>query len=227
MDVTAALRELLASSGVLAFPAALVGGVLTGLNPCCLPIYPAAAAACCAGRESSDKGTSKLPVSAAAALALGLATTTTVLGVVAALGGRTMTQLGGTWAAVLSVVPMLAGAHLLGFVRLPLPRLPAGPRVTGAASAFLAGLLLALVFSPCGTPLLASLLSFVAYEGRPTYGGSLLFVFGLGIALPVVLLGTTATRLASRLDRSGKRVWVDRATGAFLVGIGLYLLWQA
>jgi cytochrome c-type biogenesis protein len=226
MDATGVLRELLASSGVLAFPAALAGGVLTGLNPCCLPIYPAAAATCFAGRESGN-GTSKMPVSAAAALTLGLATTTTVLGVVAALGGRTMMQLGGVWAAVLAVIPILAGAHLLGFIKLPLPKLPAGPRVTGAASAFVAGLLLALVFGPCGTPILASLLSFVAYEGRPTYGGSLLFVFGLGIALPVVLLGATATRLASRLDQSGKRVWVDRATGAVLVGMGIYVLWQA
>jgi cytochrome c biogenesis protein CcdA len=88
-------------------------------------------------------------------------------------------------------------------------------------------LLLALLFGPCGTPLLASLLSFVAYDGRPFYGGVLLFAYGIGVAIPVVLLSATATRLAARRDRSGKRVWVDRGTGALLVALGLYVLWRA
>lgn len=227
MDVLAALQDVLGGSAFIAIPAALLGGVLTGLNPCCLPIYPAAAAACCAGRESGDAGTTRLPPASAAALALGLATATTLLGVAAAVGGRTMTQLGGAWAMAFALVPLLAGAHFLGFVKLPLPTLASAPRVTGVASAFVAGLLLALVFGPCGTPLLASLLSFVAYDGRPLYGAALLFVYGMGIAVPVILLGATVTRFAARLDRSGKRVWVDRITGALLVVLGLYVLWLA
>jgi cytochrome c biogenesis protein CcdA len=221
------LRDLLASGSLIAFPAALAGGVLTGLNPCCLPIYPAAAAACCAGRKDTETGTGKMPTSSAAALMLGLASATTLLGVVAALGGRTMTQLGGAWAYAVAIVPLLAGAHLLGFVKLPLPNVRSGSRVTGITSAFVTGALLSLVFGPCATPLLASLLAYVAYNGRPGYGGSLLFVYGLGIAVPVVLLGATAARLAARLDRNGMRVWVDRAMGGLLVAMGLYVLWAA
>lgn len=227
MDWLAVLRESLGGSAIVAVPAALMGGVLTGLNPCCLPIYPAAAAACCANRGDGASSVTRLAPSSAVSLALGLASAMTALGFAAALGGRTMSQLGGRWAMALAVVPLLAGAHFLGFIKLPVPSLSSVPRARGVFSAFATGLLLALVFGPCGTPLLASLLSFVAYDGRPIYGALLLFVYGIGIAVPVVLLGATATRLAMRLDRSGKRAWVDRSTGALLVALGLYVLWRA
>lgn len=222
------LREALATGAVFAAPIALAGGVVTGLNPCCLPIYPAAAAACCASREAcGDQAVRKLSLTAAAALALGLATATTLLGVLAALGGRTMTTLSGTWAYAIAVVPLLAGAHLLGLLRLPTFGMSSLPKATGIGTAFLAGLLLALVLGPCGTPLLAGLLSYVAFNGSPAYGGALLFTYGLGIALPVVVLGGSATKLASRLEKNGRRIWVDRATGAFLLAMGLYVIWSA
>jgi cytochrome c biogenesis protein CcdA len=227
IDWSALLRESIAGSGFLAIPAALAGGVLTGLNPCCLPIYPAAAAACCAGRECFESEPKKLRIPALLALALGLATATTTLGIAAAIGGRTIGRLGGAWVSVLATVPLLAGAHFLGFLRLPLPLPAARPRVTGVVSAFLAGFMLALIFGPCGTPLLAGLLSVAAYDGRPVHGGLLLFAYGLGIAIPVALLGGTAAKLAARLDANGWHIWVNKTTGILLVGTGLYLLWSA
>lgn len=219
------LREALNAGALFAAPLALVGGVVTGLNPCCLPIYPAAAAACCANRGAPAAG--KLRLTAAVALALGLATATTLLGVLAAAGGRTMSTLSGTWAYAIAVVPLLAGSHMLGLFRLPTLRTPSLPTATGMGTAFLAGLLLALVFGPCGTPLLAGLLSYVAFNGSQAYGGALLFLYGIGIAIPVVLLGASAARLAARLEKSGGRVWVDRATGALLLAMGLYVVWSA
>lgn len=222
------LRDALASGAVFAAPLALVGGVVTGLNPCCLPIYPAAAAACCANREAcGDEAVRKLSFSIAAALALGIATATTLLGVVAAVGGHTMTTLSGAWAYAIAVVPLLAGAHMLGLLRLPTFKTSALPRATGIGRAFLAGLLLALVFGPCGTPLLAGLLSYVAFEGNPAFGGALLFFYGIGIAIPVVLLGGAAAKLAARLEKNGARAWVDRATGTLLIAMGLYIVWLA
>lgn len=227
-ELAAMLREALGTGAVLAAPIALAGGVVTGLNPCCLPMYPAAAAACCANREAcGDQEVRKLSVAAAAALALGLATATTLLGVLAAVGGRTMTTLSGAWAYAIALVLLLAGAHMLGVFRLPTLRTPSLPRAAGIGTAFVAGLLLALVFGPCGTPLLAGLLSYVAFNGSPAYGGALLFVYGVGVAIPVVVLGSSAAKLAARLEKNGGRVWVDRATGALLVAMGLYVTWSA
>ena len=218
----------MAGSGVLALPVALAGGVLTGLNPCCLPIYPAAAAACCANRERDPSATrARMGWVAALGLALGLATTTTALGVVAALAGRTVAGLGGRWLYVLALVPILAGLHLTGILKLPVPQLTRLPRAAGFASALVGGALLALVFGPCGTPILASLLALVAYDGRVAYGAALLFAYGLGIGLPVVALGNASASLAARLDARGWRPWVDRGTGFALILLALYIVGNA
>lgn len=221
-----ALRDALASGGVVALPAALFGGVVAGLNPCCMPMYPAAAATCCAAREDcAPVAARRTSFGSAVAFVFGLAAATTILGVVAAAAGKRLTSLG-SWANyVVAVIPLLAGAHFLGFIELPRPRLPALQARIGGA--FVAGFLLSLVIAPCGTPLLASILSYAAYEGSIVYGGLLLFVYGVGAGLPILALGLTAAKVAQRLDRGGLRLWVNRATGVLLVLFGLYLILRA
>lgn len=222
------VRSALSGAGLLAVPLALAGGVLTGLNPCCLPIYPAAAAACCANRECTTDGEpARLDWRSALGLCLGIAAATTALGIAAALGGRTMTTVSGRWSYALALVPIAAGLHLLRVVKLPLPELRHVPRATGFVSAVGAGVLIALVLGPCGTPILAGLLSFVAFEGRIAHGGLLLFAYGVGIALPVVVLGSAAASIVSRLDARGLRPIVDRVTGTLLVVLGLYVVGTA
>lgn len=215
------LREALSAGGAVALPAALAAGFLTGLNPCCIPMYPAAAATCCAVRDEPQRRS----LGSSVAFVLGLASATTVLGVAAAAAGQRLTAVGGWLAYAVAFMALVAGAHFLGLIRIPMPRLPR--MQARAGTAFVAGLLVSFVVAPCGTPLLAAILSYAAYEGSITYGGVLLFVYGVGAGLPILLFGHAAGRLAARLDRSGWRVWVDRATGAILVGLGLYLLWRA
>ena len=222
-----ALSDLLASAlaggSLLALPLALAGGVLTGLNPCCLSLYPAAAATCCASRDEHFSRT----FWSATAFVLGIALATTVLGVLAAVAGKTMTAVGGWSRYVIAAVPLVMGMHLLGWIRLPIGN--PGHQITrrGAVSSFLAGLLLSLVLVPCGTPLLASVLSYAAYKGSVPYGGVLLFLYGLGAGVPVLVVATSAGGLAARLDRNGWLPWIDQITGAVLLGLGFYILWTA
>lgn len=215
------LRDVLGNGGVVALPAALVAGFITGLNPCCLPMYPAAAATCCAVREEPKRRS----LGSALAFILGLAVATMILGIAAAAAGSRMTAVGGWLPYVVAIIPIVAGMHFLGMIKIPAPRLPA--MQARAGTAFLGGLFVSLVIAPCGTPLLASLLSYAAHDGSIVYGGLLLFVYGVGAGLPVLILGVAAARLAARLDRAGVRIWVDRVTGALLLGMGFYLLWRA
>lgn len=216
------LDAVLGDGGVVALPAALVAGVVAGLSPCCVAMYPAAAATCCAARTCEAPARRSLSARAALAFALGLAVATTILGVVAAAGGERLRALGGVLAYIVAIVFLAAGAQLLGWVRVPMPRV--APVRTGA---FGAGLLLALVVAPCGTPLLASILSYAAYQGSLGYGAVLLFAYGIGLAVPVLVLGLSADRFARWLDGAGWRRWVDRVTGCVLVVLGLYVLWRA
>lgn len=218
-----ALRDAASSGGLAAVPLALAGGVVAGLNPCCIPLYPAAAATCCAGRcDEAGSG-----VRNSGAFVAGVATATVFLGVAAALAGRALSGLGGWAPYVIALVPIAMGLHLLGWIRIPLPPFSGTVRAGGVIGAFATGLLLSLVIAPCATPVLASVLSFAAYKQSVAYGAALLFAYGIGIGLPILVLGTAAGRFARRLDRLGWRAWVDRASGVALVGLGFYLLWTA
>lgn len=214
------LRAAASSGGLVAVPLALAGGVVAGLNPCCLPLYPAAAATCCAGR--CDGAVSSVRNSAA--FVAGMATATALLGVGAALAGRALSGVGGWAPYVIAAVPIAMGLHLLGWIRIPLPSFSGTVRAGGIAGAFATGLVLSLVIAPCGTPVLASVLSFAAYKQSVAYGAALLFAYGIGVGLPLLVLGTAATSLARRLDSLGWRLWVDRVSGAALVALGFYLL---
>ena len=113
------LREAVAQGGLVALPLALAGGVVTGFNPCCLPLYPAAAATCCATRGPSLRMTAGNALS----FITGLGVATASLGVLAALAGRVMSGLGGWPSYLVALVPIVMGLHLLGWIRLPLPAL--------------------------------------------------------------------------------------------------------
>ena len=223
MPIAEALRLALADQSGVALPLALAGGVVSGLNPCCLPLYPAAVATCCATRSPGIRRTA----ASATAFVLGVACATTALGVAAALLGRTMAGLGG-WARVaIAIIPLVMGLQLLRWLRLPLPSISGRPGVTALHGAFVTGLLLSLALAPCGTPVLASVLSYAAYHGSVPLGASLLFVYGIGVGIPMIAVGTAAGGLARRLATSRWQPWVDRGTGLLLLGVGFHLLWTA
>lgn len=213
------LDQALMSSGPWALPLAALGGVIAGLNPCCLALYPAVTAACCTRARTGVT----LAVSRAAAFVAGTAVATTCLGLIAAVAGHAAATLGRGPRYALAFIPIVAGLHLLGGLRIPLPSSARNRQAATALAAFGAGMLLSLVVGSCGTPVLASILSYAAYKGSLLFGGLLLFVYGIGNGLPLLLLGTGAGTVAARLGGSA-HAWIDRLTGAALIGFGFYLL---
>jgi cytochrome c biogenesis protein CcdA len=218
------LTELLRQGGLLAIPAAVLGGVVSSLNPCCVPIYPAAAGCCTALRGDTIGRNLRV----ATAFVLGGCATTTALGIGSALAGRVFMALGSWPVYLLSALPIVFGLHLLGVVRVPLPSPGPGLSTTrGAAGAAAAGALLGLAVVPCATPVLGGILAYVATTEDPVWGGLLLFSYGLGLGIPALLLGTASASAVARLSGEKFRRWADYIAGAILVGVGLYLIWLA
>lgn len=216
------LARALAAGSVLALPIALAGGLVAALNPCCLALYPAAAVTCCGVRECAKRRS--LPYSAA--FVVGMAMAMSLLGIVAAVVGR-ITSGGSLLGYAVAIVPLVMGMQVLGWIHLPLPSFSMNESKLRAASAFGYGFLLSLVIAPCGTPVLASVLSYAALKGNAYFGALLLFVYGLGAGIPLLVAASLSSRFAQRLDLRGYRNWVDRVTGALLLGLGFYLLWAA
>ena len=232
MILSSAAFDVLSHGTVLALPLALLAGVVAGCNPCCVALYPATAAmyssasaadACC-GTSIAVKGRG---LRNAIAFIFGVAAATTMLGVIAALAGRVVGQLGSGFRYAIAAIPLIMGLHLLGWLHLPISTLPQRAPRNGLMGAFGAGFLLSLPLTPCGTPVLASILSYVAYKASVVHGAILLFFYGVGSGVPVVLVGTTAGKLTTKLERAGYGLWVERLSGTALLILGLFLIWRA
>ena len=222
--MTEMLTPMLHDGGLIALPVALFAGLLAGLNPCCLPIYPTAVGACTAFRRDTVRAN----LGMAAIFVVGVSLASTSLGIISGLAGRMFMGLGSWPAYLIAAVPIVFGLHLLGGIRVPLPREKRlSQRVGGVAGVLAAGALIGLVITPCSTPMLAGLLAYVATTGNPVWGGTLLFVYGIGVGVPIILLGTAAASLMTRLAATQARVWAERFSGLILIGVGLYMLWIA
>ena len=211
-------EQALAAGGAWAFPFAMVGGLIAGLNPCCLAFYPAVTATCCAGAAD---GRRVLP-SRAVAFVLGTALATTVLGVAAAVAGYAVALVGRGPRYVLAFVPILMGLHLIGWLRVPFPASRRAWPTGSVVAAFGAGLLLSLIVGSCGTPVLAGILTFAAYKGSVLFGALLLFVYGVGNGLPLLAVGAGLGAVVGRVR--AMHTAADRFAGVLLIGLGFYLL---
>jgi len=214
----------LSGGGIVALPFSLLAGVVTGRNPCCIPLYPAAAASCCASGCAEPE---KPSLTRALLFMLGTAVAMTALGVAAALAGESLSNIGGWAAYVVAAVPMVMGLQLLGVVRLPMPRAVRSWGGRGLASAFLTGLVFSLVISPCGTPALAAILAVAAFKGSIVFGALLLFAYGIGNGLPLVVVGTAAGEVTKQLQGLGWTRWINRGAGVAMLLLGGYLIVSA
>lgn len=205
---------------------AFVAGLLSILSPCVLPLVPIVLGAAVAAHAFG-----------AFALAGGLAVSFTLLGLLLALVGFGLGIDAGVFRMAAAVIMIALGAVLL--VPAWQTRLAAagGPvagwadqRLGGFASSGLAGqfaigLLLGAVWSPCVGPTLGAA-SLLASQGRDLPQVALtMAVFGIGAAVPLVLLGllsrATLMRVRSSLMSAGKLGKGLLGAAFILIGISI------
>ncbi|MBS3667768.1 protein-disulfide reductase DsbD [Vreelandella boliviensis] len=93
---------------------------------------------------------------------------------------------------------------------------------SGPAGLALAGALSVLVVSPCVTAPLAGALVFISSTGDAAMGGAVLFALGMGMGVPLLLVGTFGATL---LPRSG--AWMNGvkiAFGLLLLGVAIWMI---
>ncbi|CAO2145526.1 unnamed protein product [Urochloa humidicola] len=100
----------------------------------------------------------------------------------------------------------------------------AAANLPSSVQAYLAGLTFALAASPCSTPVLATLLGYVATSRDPIVGGSLLLTYTTGYVAPLLIAASFAGALQSLLSFRRYSAWINPISGAFLLGGGVYTL---
>ena len=210
------------------FLIAFAAGVITSLTPCVYPVVPLAVT-----YLGARGATSRIRAfSLAAAYVAGMVLCYTALGAAAGLAGTafgTATQKWWVYAAVATIV-LLFGLSMLGLfsIRLPssimsLAGKGSGPGYRGA---LLMGATSGLVTAPCTAPVLGTLLSLVSSKSA-ALGSVLLAVFGLGMGMLFLVVGTYSGVLAS-MPKSGR--WmnlVKTVLGVAILLVSAYYFYQA
>jgi len=219
--------SVLANASAWAYVLIFVGGIVTSIGPCNIAMIPLIMAFV-GGQKDVGRGRG---LALSSAFAFGLAVTLTALGVIAALVGGLIGGNTAIWYYAVAAVCIVMGLQWLGVIVIPLPDWAAASRERiqrrGALGALLFGLASGLVASGCATPALAAILTLVMAKGAIVYGASLLLVYGLGRGVPIILFGTFTglIKLMPRLTRWTARL--EQASGALMIGIGLYFIWLA
>ncbi|HDR8860278.1 TPA: cytochrome c biogenesis protein DipZ [Burkholderia territorii] len=207
---------------------AYLGGVLTILSPCILPVLPFVFA-----RADQPFVRTGLPLLA------GMALTFAVVATLAAVGGGWVAQANqaGRWAAI--VLLALFGLTLLMprvAEHLTRPLVAAGNRLTGLAqrdgrpagplSSLLLGVATGLLWAPCAGPILGLVLTGAALRGASVGTTLLLVAYAAGAATSLGVALVIGGKVFAAMKRSlGAGEWIKRGIGAaLLAGVGAIAL---
>lgn len=201
-----------------------LAGLLTSLTPCMLSMLPITIGYI-GGYESQGKWRA---LAQSSWFALGLATTLAILGIIATSIGKVYGQIGVGLPILVSAIAILMGLNLLEIVPLRFPSWGAtdwiGDDLPGGVRSYLLGLTFGLVASPCSTPVLATLLAWVATTQDLLLGAVLLLAYALGYVAPLIVAGTFTASLKKILELRRWSGWINPVSGALLLSFGIFSL---
>lgn len=221
------IEQIIAVYPLIAFGAVFLGGVLSSASPCVLATIPLVVGFV-GGYSEGDRWKA---FRYSLAFILGLSLTFTAFGAAAGLLGTMFGTLGGWWYMAAGVVALVMGGQMMGLyeIRLPIKR-DFKPKRGGLVGSFLLGLFFGVVSSPCATPVLVVILTFVAGKGQVLYGMALLFSYAIGHCILMLLAGTFTGFVEAFAKTKGIADFttrVKKVSGMIIAMAGGYFLWQA
>lgn len=204
-------------------------GIGLTFTPCVLPMIPILSGIIVGqGPELSRRKAALLSLT----YVLGMALTYALLGVVAGLTGtKLQVAMQTPWVLFsFAAVFLLLSFSMFGFYELQLPsalqnRLNSvSQRQQGGTylGVGIIGILSALLVSPCVSAPLAGALLYIGQSGDWLLGGSALLVLGLGMGVPLLIIGISGANI---LPKAGG--WMDNVKGLFgvlLLAVALWLI---
>ncbi|HPR17868.1 MAG TPA: cytochrome c biogenesis protein CcdA [Candidatus Cloacimonadota bacterium] len=210
--------------------AALLWGILSILlSPCHLSSIPLIIG------FINDQGriTTKRAFSLSLLFSVGILLTIGLVGIITALLGRMMGDIGKYGTYLVALIFFLVGMHLLGLIRLPFFDKAGQPafRKKGLFASFILGLVFGLALGPCTFAFMAPVLT-VAFNVAATQfflAVLLILFYGAGHCSVIVLAGTF-TELVQRYlnwnERSRGATIIKKVCGVLVILGGIYMIWK-
>lgn len=217
----------------LPFPiAAFLGGLISFLSPCVLPLVPGyvslISGASVEELQQQDARLMRSVMMNSLMFILGFSIVFLSLGAAATTVGHALRTHMSLMSKIAGVIIIIFGLHLTGLV--PIKALFADKRLHGLkgnstmVGAFLVGFAFAFGWTPCIGPILGTILGFAAAEDTVGKGVLLLAIYSLGLAIPFLLTSLGIDRFLAFYGRFRRHLHkVEVGSGILLIFIGVLI----
>ncbi len=204
-------------------------GILLSFTPCVLPMLPILSGIIVGHQKTITTGKAfRLSV----VYVLSMALTYAIAGVlVGMIGGSVQATLQKPWVLILSsLLFVLLALSFFGLYQIKLParfeekiaNLSRHQKSGHYAGVAIMGCLASLIISPCVTPALVGVLSYIGQSGNALFGGIALFALGLGMGFPLLLVGAAGGKLLPKAGAWMKTV--ESVFGVLFLGMAIWIL---
>ena len=205
-----------------------IWGALVSLTPCIYPMIPILSSIIIGQKKPTHARSFAL----ACCYVLGLSITIAVVGlVISTLGYNLQTAMQKPWLIItFSILIVAMALALFGLYNIQLPEF-LRKRLAHASdhqrqgsfwSAFVMGVFSMLIVSPCATPPFIFALLVISKSGRIELGLFGLFFMGIGMGLPLLVIGATSNKL---LPKSGAwMISIKNAMGVLMLMTAVWML---
>ncbi len=200
LGVSPILAPIVSTS--VSYTSAFLGGLLSFFSPCILPLIPVFFGVLMGGANNS-----KARLLRGVFFTLGMSLFFFVLGLGATGLGTFIRQNEVLMNIISGSLFVLFGFLYLFEIGLKGVKVNVWKLGGSAASGFLLGAVLGLVWVPCAGPILGSILVLAANQTAVADGGIMLLIYSLGLSIPFLTLSGVVAKLTSRLSFGGESRW--------------------
>jgi len=160
--------------------------------------------------------------------ALGLFISIALIGIVCALLGRMLGDVGNYWQILVGAVLIWVALGMLGVEKCSLSgSLLYRLNLKGLSGAFLLGLAYGVLSGSCTFGFIAPILAVITIQQKIAAGILFILLFALGHCLPLVLAGSSTAAVRKLMENStwqGTGTWFRRAAGLVIALLGVYFI---
>ncbi len=164
----------------------------------------------------------------AAAFTFGLFITIALVGIICALLGRMLGDVGNYWQILVGILLVWIALGMFGVEKCSIPgsqlhRL----NVRGISGAFVLGVAYGVLSGSCTFGFIAPILAIITIQQKVAFGVLLILLFAIGHCLPIVVAGSSGAAVRGVLENStwqGAGKWFRKGAGVLIGALGIYFI---